>query len=81
MSIDEEIQKEYSKMKSDKIVDETITTNSKKQFADMILNSNIGYELKQCNSYYIQSKPLKLPFKIRLKNFIKRLKEVINGTE
>ena len=76
MGIDEEIQKEYSKMKSDSIVDETLTFNSKKNFADELLNGNIGIELKNCNNYIIKTKPLKLPFKVKVKNFIKKLKQV-----
>ena len=77
MSIDDEIQKEYEKVKTDKIVNETIANNNKKEFADMLLNGNIGLELKNCNKYYINTKPIKKPFKMRLNNFINRIKTVL----
>lgn len=77
MGINEEIQREYIKMKNDRVVDETTTINSKKQFADMILNGNIGNELNNCNNYVIQSRPLKIPFRIRMRNFINKLKYVL----
>lgn len=77
MSIDEEIQKEYSKMKTENIVDEATTMNIKNNFANSLLNGDLGQELKNCNMYTIQSKPIRLPFKVKFRNFIKRLKNVL----
>lgn len=77
MGIDDEIQKEFLKMKNDSLVDEITTINAKTKFADSLLNGDIGTELKNCNMYYLQTKPLKIPFKIKFKNFIDRLKNIL----
>lgn len=77
MSIDEEIQREYSKMKTENIVDEATTMNMKNKFADSLLNGTLGQELQNCNRYTVQSRPLRIPFKIKFRNFVNKLKNVL----
>lgn len=81
MSINGEIQKEYEKVKNEKIIGDVTIDNLKNNFAEQLLNSQIGEELKKCDKFYTIPQKKKIPFKIRFKNFINKLKFVLNGTE
>ena len=52
MAIKDEINKEYEKIKTEQMVFETTMEAQKRKYADSLLNSTLGSELKNCNSYY-----------------------------
>lgn len=77
MNIDDEINNEYKKIENEKITGDITLNNSKKKFAEEILKTNIGEELKNCNAYIINEKcKLKIPLKIKIKRFFDKLKIV-----
>lgn len=76
MSIEEEIYKEYEKVKTDNLMDEVMALNAKNNFINYLKNCDINKELAKCNSY---NNPvfIKMPFKYRFKRFINKLKNFI----
>ena len=75
MNIDDEINNEYKKIESEKIIGVMTLNNSKRKFAEEILTTNIGEELKNCNAYIINEKcKLKIPLKIKIRRFFEKLK-------
>ena len=78
MNIDEEINAEYKKIEIEKKINETVLDNTKKKFAEEILLTNLGNELRNCNAYNVRNKyKIKLPLKIRIKNFLNKIKNVL----
>lgn len=73
MAIKDEINKEYEKIKTEQMVFETTMEAQKRKYADSLLNSSLGSELKNCNSYYSLSVKKKLPFKLRIKRFFNNI--------
>ena len=69
MTVNDEINKEYEKIKTEKIVFETTMEAQKRKYADSLLNSSLGAELKNSNSYYTLSIRKKIPFRMRIKRF------------
>lgn len=77
-SVDSEISKEFNKIKNDKIIFETTSNSHKKNYANEILNTQLGNELKNCNLYYNKTYKLKIPLKVRFKNFLNKLINVLD---
>lgn len=73
MSVNAEINKEYEKIKTEQMVFETTMKAQKIKYADRLLNSSLGSELKNCNSYYSLSIKKKIPFKLRIKRFFNNI--------
>ena len=73
MSVNAEINKEYEKIKTEQMVFETTMKAQKVKYADRLLNSSLGSELKNCNSYYSLSIKKKIPFKLRIKRFFNNI--------
>ena len=77
MSIDDEINNEYKKIENEKVIDLVTLDNSKKKFAEKILMTDMGEELKNCNLYTLNDKrKLKIPLKIKIKRFLEKIKTV-----
>lgn len=77
MNINDEINNEYKKIENEKIIGNVTLDNNKKRFAEEILKTNIGQELRNCNAYIINEKcKLKIPLKIKIKRFFDKLKIV-----
>ena len=73
MAIKDEINKEYEKIKTEQMVFETTMEAQKRKYADSLLNSTLGSELKNCNSYYSLSIKKKIPFRMRIKRFFNNI--------
>ena len=73
MNVNAEINKEYEKIKTEQMVFETTMKAQKIKYADRLLNSSLGSELKNCNSYYSLSIKKKIPFKLRIKRFFNNI--------
>ena len=73
MAVNDEINKEYEKIKTEQMVFETTMEAQKRKYADSLLNSSLGAELKNCNSYYSLSVKKKLPIKLRIKRFFNNI--------
>lgn len=73
MAIKDEINKEYEKIKTEQMVFETTMEAQKRKYADSLLNSTLGSELKNCNSYYSLSIKKKIPFRLRIKRFFNNI--------
>ena len=73
MAVNDEINKEYEKIKTEQMVFETTMKAQKIKYADRLLNSSLGSELKNCNSYYSLSIKKKIPFKLRIKRFFNNI--------
>ena len=73
MAIKDEINKEYEKIKTEQMVFETTMEAQKRKYADSLLNSTLGSELKNCNSYYSLSVKKKIPFRLRIKRFFNNI--------
>ena len=69
MAVNDEINKEYEKIKTEQMVFETTMEAQKRKYADSLLNSSLGSALKNCNSYYSLSIKKKIPFRMRIKSF------------
>ena len=69
MAVNDEINKEYEKIKTEQMVFETTMEAQKRKYADSLLNSSLGSELKNCNTYYSLSIKKKIPFRMRIKRF------------
>ena len=77
MSIDDEINNEYKKIENEKVIDLVTLDNSKKKFAEKILMTDMGEELKNCHLYTLNDKrKLKIPLKIKRKRFLEKIKTV-----
>ena len=77
MSIDDEINNEYKKIENEKVIDLVTLDNSKKKFAEKILMTDMGEELKNCHLYTLNDKrKLKMPLKIKIKRFLEKIKTV-----
>ena len=77
MSIDDEINNEYKKIENEKVIDLVTLDNSKKKFAEKILMTDMGEELKNCHLYTLNDKrKLKIPLKIKIKRFLEKIKTV-----
>ena len=73
MAIKDEINKEYEKIKTEQMVFETTMEAQKRKYAESLLNSTLGSELKNCNSYYSLSIKKKIPFRLRIKRFFNNI--------
>ena len=73
MAVNDEINKEYEKIKTEQMVFETTMEAQKRKYADSLFNSSLGSELKNCNSYYSLSVKKKLPIKLRIKRFFNNI--------
>lgn len=77
MNINDEIANEYKKIENEKIINTITLENSKNKFAEEILRTNLGNELKNCNMFNINGcYKKKLPLKLRVKRLIENLKIV-----
>ena len=77
MNIDDEINNEYKKIENEKVIDLVTLDNSKKKFAEKILMTDMGEELKNCHLYTLNDKrKLKIPLKIKIKRFLEKIKTV-----
>ena len=81
MAVNDEINKEYEKIKTEKIVFETTMEAQKRKYADSLFNSSLGSELKNCNSYYSLSVKKKLPIKLRIKRFFNNIFKLFLNNE
>ena len=81
MAVNDEINKEYEKIKTEKIVFETTMAAQKRKYADSLLNSSLGSELKNCNSYYSLSIKKKIPFRMRIKRFFNNVFKLFLNNE
>ena len=81
MSVNAEINKEYEKIKTEQMVFETTMKAQKIKYADRLLNSSLGSELKNCNSYYSLSIKKKIPFKLRIKRFFNNIFKLFLNNE
>ena len=81
MAIKDEINKEYEKIKTEQMVFETTMEAQKRKYADSLLNSSLGSELKNCNSYYSLSVKKKLPIKLRIKRFFNNIFKLFLNNE
>lgn len=81
MAIKDEINKEYEKIKTEQTVFETTMEAQKRKYADSLLNSSLGSELKNCNSYYSLSVKKKIPFKMRIKRFFNNIFKLFLSNE
>ena len=73
MGVNDEINKEYEKIKTEQMVFETTMEAQKRKYADSLFNSSLGSELKNCNSYYSLSVKKKIPIKLRIKRFFNNI--------
>ena len=81
MAVNDEINKEYEKIKTEQMVFETTMEAQKRKYADSLLNSTLGSELKNCNSYYSLSVKKKLPIKLRIKRFFNNIFKLFLNNE
>lgn len=81
MAVDDEINKEYEKIKTEQMVFETTMEAQKHKYANSLLNSNLGTELKNCNTYYSFSIKRKIPFKLRIKRFFNNIFKLFLNNE
>ena len=81
MAVNDEINKEYEKIKTEQMVFETTMEAQKRKYADSLLNSTLGSELKNCNSYYSLSIKKKLPIKLRIKRFFNNIFKLFLNNE
>ena len=81
MAVNDEINKEYEKIKTEQMVFETTMEAQKRKYADSLFNSSLGSELKNCNSYYSLSVKKKLPFKLRIKRFFNNIFKLFLNNE
>lgn len=81
MAVNDEINKEYEKIKTEKIVFETTMEAQKRKYADSLLNTSLGSELKNCNSYYSLSIKKKIPFRMRIKRFFNNIFKLFLNNE
>ena len=81
MAVNDEINKEYEKIKTEQMVFETTMEAQKRKYADSLFNSSLGSELKNCNSYYSLSVKKKLPIKLRIKRFFNNIFKLFLNNE
>ena len=81
MAVNDEINKEYEKIKTEQMVFETTMEAQKRKYADSLLNSSLGSELKNCNSYYSLSIKKKIPFRMRIKRFFHNIFKLFLNNE
>ena len=81
MAVNDEINKEYEKIKTEQMVFETTMEAQKRKYADSLFNSSLGSELKNCNSYYSLSVKKKLPIKLRIKRFFNNVFKLFLNNE
>ena len=81
MGVNDEINKEYEKIKTEQMVFETTMEAQKRKYADSLFNSSLGSELKNCNSYYSLSVKKKLPIKLRIKRFFNNIFKLFLNNE
>ena len=81
MAVNDEINKEYEKIKTEQMVFETTMEAQKRKYADSLFNSSLGSELKNCNSYYSLSVKKKIPIKLRIKRFFNNIFKLFLNNE
>ena len=81
MAVNDEINKEYEKIKTEQMVFETTMEAQKRKYADSLLNSSLGSKLKKCNSYYSLSIKKKIPFRMRIKRFFNNVFKLFLNNE
>ena len=81
MAVNDEINKEYEKIKTEQMVFETTMKAQKRKYADRLLNSSLGSELKNCNTYYSLSIKKKIPFRMRIKRFFNNIFKLFFNNE
>lgn len=70
MNIQDELSKEIAKNKNEQIMAEVVAENAKKNYANDLLYTTIGHELKQCNLVYNPIYKKKIRFWKRIKQFL-----------
>ena len=81
MAVNDEINKEYEKIKTEQMGFETTMEAQKRKYADSLFNSSLGSELKNCNSYYSFSVKKKIPFRMRIKRFFNNIFKLFLNNE
>ena len=77
MSIDDEINNEYKKIENEKVIDLVTLDNSKKKFAEKILMTDMGEELKNCHVETLSDKRKgNVRLKIKVKRCLEKIKTV-----
>ena len=80
-NIDSEIHKEYQKINDEKIVSQQVIDSFKKGLQYDLLNGYMGDELKHCNDFKNVSYKRKITLKMKLQNFLNKLKIVLTGSD
>lgn len=78
--MDYEIQKELKRIDEDKVVNQQMIANFKKQFSEELINGQMGYEIKHCNQYPIIKIKKKKSLIYKIKTLLNRIKNTLINT-